>query len=92
MEQNSRLERIKAHLTAAFDPVLLDVTDESAQHAGHAGAAAAGQTHYRIAMTSQRFAGQSRLVRSRAVHEVLADEFHPGLHALALSLKAPLEG
>ena len=42
-------------------------------------------------MTSQGFTGQSRLVRSRAVHDVLAEEFRTGLHALALSLKAPLE-
>ena len=92
VEQVSRLERIKALLTTAFDPVLLDVVDESAQHAGHAGASAAGQTHYRIALTSGRFAGQSRLARSRAVHEVLAAEFGTGLHALALSLTAPLDG
>ena len=92
VEQETRLQRIKARLTAGFDPVLLDVVYESAQHAGHAGAAAAGQTHYRITMISQRFAGQGRLVRSRAVHDVLAEEFHTGLHALTLSLKAPLEG
>ena len=91
VEQETRLERIRARLTAGFAPLALDVVDESAQHAGHAGAAAAGQTHYRIAMTSQCFAGQSRLARSRAVHDVLAEEFHTGLHALSLSLKAPLE-
>ena len=42
-------------------------------------------------MVSAAFAGQSRVVRSRAVHEVLAREFQDGLHALSLSLQSPAE-
>ncbi len=75
----------------AFDPEALHVVDDSARHAGHAGASMAGETHYSVAMTSARFAGQTRVARSRAVHEALADEFQNGLHALSLSLKAPAE-
>lgn len=64
--------------------------DESALHAGHAGAAPGGETHYRIRMTSAAFAGQSRIARHRAVNAALKAEFEAGLHALALELDAPV--
>jgi BolA family transcriptional regulator, general stress-responsive regulator len=51
----------------------------------------AGETHYHVAMTAGCLAGQSRLARSRAVHEALAAEFSSGLHALSLSLRTPEE-
>ena len=82
----NRLDRLRAALTAKFAPTLLDITDDSALHAGHSGAAAGGETHYTIRMQAPSFAGQSRIARSRAVHDVLASEFAGGLHALSLSL------
>jgi BolA family transcriptional regulator, general stress-responsive regulator len=85
----NRQDRLRAELTAAFAPTLLEIVDDSARHAGHAGAAAGGETHYNIKMISAAFAGQSRVERSRAVHQVLAGEFASGLHALSLSLSAP---
>ena len=85
----TRAARIEAALTAALHPTALAVEDESARHAGHAGARAGGQTHYRVAATSARFRGLSRLERSRMVHAVLADEFAGGLHALSLTLDVP---
>jgi stress-induced morphogen len=87
----NRQDRLRAELITAFAPTLLEVVDDSARHAGHAGAAAGGQTHYTIKMVSAAFAGQSRVARSRAVHQVLAGEFASGLHALSLSLSAPDE-
>jgi stress-induced morphogen len=87
----NRQDRLHAELTAAFAPTLLEIADDSARHAGHAGAAAGGQTHYTIRMVSVAFVGQSRVARSRAVHQVLAGEFASGLHALSLSLAAPDE-
>ncbi len=82
----NRIDRLRAALTAAFAPTLLEIVDDSGRHAGHAGAAAGGQTHYTIRMHAASFTGQSRVARSRAVHDVLAAEFASGLHALSLSL------
>jgi BolA family transcriptional regulator, general stress-responsive regulator len=87
----SRQERLAKVLNASFAPATLEVVDESGQHAGHAGAAPGGQTHYRVRMTSAAFAGMSRLARQRAVLDAAKDEFAAGLHALALELKAPGE-
>ncbi|MGA2042220.1 MAG: BolA family protein [Roseiarcus sp.] len=83
--------RIKAKLTAGLDPIALAITDESHLHAGHAGARAGGQTHYRIKVASARFAGQGRLARHRMVYALLADEIADGVHALALQTLAPGE-
>jgi BolA protein len=84
----TRTDRLRATLTAAFSPSLLEVVDDSARHAGHSGASAQGETHYNIHMRADRFATLSRVERSRAVHEVLAAEFETGLHALSLKLEA----
>ena len=86
-----RADRIAATLTARFAPATLHVTDDSAHHAGHAGAAPGGQTHYSVLLVSAAFGGMSRVARSRAVHDALAAEFAGGLHALALTLRTPEE-
>lgn len=88
---NRRADRIAAALTAAFPPAEVEVVDDSHRHAGHAGAAPGGETHYNVRVVSPAFAGLNRVARSRAVHEVLAAEFATGLHALALTLKTPEE-
>ena len=91
----SRAERLTATLTAMFSPDVLRITDDSAHHAGHAGAGAAGETHYSVLMVSATFRGISRVARSRAVHAALAAEFgepaQGGMHALALTLRTPEE-
>ena len=84
-------ERIVARLTAALDPVDLDVIDESDRHAGHAGAREGGGTHYRVRVVSAQFERRSRVERHRLVYGLLAAEFADGLHALALNAKAPDE-
>lgn len=86
-----RAERLHAVLTDAFSPVLLRVEDDSARHAGHAGAQPGGQTHYNVLVVSQAFNGMNRVARSRAVHAALAAEFAGGMHALALTLRTPDE-
>ena len=80
-----------AALRQAFSPAGLEIIDDSARHAGHAGAAPGGQTHYTVVMVAAAFEGMSRVERSRAVHAALADEFAGGLHALALTLRTPGE-
>jgi stress-induced morphogen len=87
----TRADRIAAALNRAFTPLRLSIVDDSGRHAGHAGAAPGGETHYSVLMVAEAFRGQSRIHRSRAVHAALADEFATGLHALALTLRTPEE-
>ena len=93
VKMSGRYERIHDLLEAAFAPVKLEIADESRKHASHAArnGLEAGETHYRVLMVSPAFVGQSRLARSRAVHEALAAEFNTGLHALSLVLRTPEE-
>jgi BolA protein len=92
-DMTSRYERIRGILAAAFEPLALEIEDESARHAGHAerNNLAGGETHYRVLMVSPAMTGLTRLARSRAVHTALDAEFQTGLHALSLTLRAPDE-
>lgn len=85
------MERISAKLTQGLQPTALEVADESHLHAGHSGARAGGQTHYRIKVASARFEGKGRVERHRIVYALLADEIADGVHALALQTSAPGE-
>ncbi|MXP65383.1 BolA family transcriptional regulator [Roseomonas sp. M0104] len=88
---STRAERMRNVLISAFAPAEVAILDESHRHAGHAGAAPGGETHYTVQVVSPAFAGQSRVARSRAVHAALAGEFGSGLHALSLRLLTPEE-
>lgn len=57
-----RAGRIRAQLQAALEPSLLELSDESALHAGHAGAASGG-SHFRLKIVSQRFEGLRLVMR-----------------------------
>jgi BolA family transcriptional regulator, general stress-responsive regulator len=87
----SRHSRIEAILRREFRPLALNVIDDSARHAGHAGARPGGETHYTVLLVTEAFRGQNRVARSRAVHAALAEEFGSGLHALSLTLRTPEE-
>lgn len=87
----NRAKRIEAKLADLFHPEILTVTDESHLHAGHAGAAPGGQTHYRVEIVAESFRGKSRLERHRLVNAALDDELQTGLHALAIRAFAPGE-
>jgi BolA protein len=82
---------LREKLATAFAPDLLTVEDESARHAGHAGAQPGGETHFRVRIVSSAFAGMSRVERQRRVYQVLAEEISAGVHALALSTLTPEE-
>jgi BolA protein len=87
----SRAERMKKLLTRQFSPHVFVLEDESARHAGHAGARPGGETHYRLRLVSDAFAGLSRVARQRLIYDALREEFDTGLHALSLDLKTPAE-
>jgi len=84
-------DRIRTKLTDAFAPAMLDIEDESARHAGHAGAAPGGETHFRVRIVSAAFAGMGRVERQRRVYAVLAIELAERVHALALETRTPDE-
>ena len=73
----------------AFEPESMTVKDDSASHAGHAGAAPGGETHYSVEIVSEAFEGLSLVQIQRSVMMVLQAEFDTGLHALALKARAP---
>jgi BolA family transcriptional regulator, general stress-responsive regulator len=76
-------------LSQVFSPSQLDVIDDSAKHAGHAGASPEGETHYMVKIVSQTFDGMSRVAMQRAVNAALKEEFDRGLHALSIKAAAP---
>ena len=83
------VERMRERL-AVLDPASLEIEDDSARHAGHAGAASGGG-HYNLRLTSGRFEGKSRVERHRLVYDALADLMQREIHALAMVLLAPGE-
>jgi len=76
---------------AALEPVSIELVDESAQHAGHAGAAPGGETHWRLSIVSPRFAGQPTVARHRMVYQALGGLMQNPIHALAITARAPAE-
>lgn len=85
------LEAIQAKLTAAFEPTRLEVVDDSARHAGHAGASPGGESHFNVLIESPAFAGTAKVARQRMVYRALADELAGPLHALSIKALAPGE-
>jgi BolA protein len=78
-------------LTAALAPSRLDLIDESALHAGHAGARAQGESHFRMVIVTAMFTGKSRLERQRMVFAALADLMRTDVHALSITALSPEE-
>ncbi|MDP3411971.1 MAG: BolA family protein [Polaromonas sp.] len=77
--------RIEEQLRDRLNPTHLEVIDESAAHAGHAGANAEGfGSHFRVRISSPLFAGKSRVARHRLVYDALQNFIDQGLHALAI--------
>jgi BolA family transcriptional regulator, general stress-responsive regulator len=84
-------QQIRERLVATLDPVALELIDESAQHAGHAGAQPGGQTHWRLSIVSERFSGQNVVARHRMVYQALGELMQHPIHALAITARSPDE-
>ncbi|MFN9449586.1 MAG: BolA family protein [Limnohabitans sp.] len=78
---------IEETLQRALAPTAVTVIDESHLHAGHAGAREGG--HFRVMITSSRFAGLNRLSRHRLVYDALSVWLPHGIHALAIDAQEP---
>ena len=87
----SLADSMRRKLADALQPTDLEIVDESARHAGHAGARPEGETHFRMRIVSPAFAGLSRIERQRRVHAILAEELRTRVHALSLDVRVPGE-
>ena len=78
-------QALHARLLELLAPTALEVVDESAAHAGHAGSDGTGSgTHFRVRIASPLFAGKARVARHRLVYDALQVFMARGLHALAI--------
>jgi len=74
-----------------LSPTRLDLLDESAKHAGHAGAAPGGNTHWNLTIVSAEFTGKPTLARHRMIYAALGELMQNPIHALSINAKAPGE-
>lgn len=87
---SGRVEMIRGIIEREFEPLELEVEDQSHLHVGHAGALD-GRGHYRVRILSAAFGGKSPLARHRAVYAALAAMLETDIHALAIEARAPDE-
>ncbi len=87
---SERAQRITALLQAALAPSVCELVDESALHAGHAGAASGG-SHFRLRIVSEQFEGRKLVMRHRLVYDAVHDMMRTEIHALAITALAPSE-
>ena len=85
----STIDDIKSRL-AALHPAHIEITDDSASHAGHAGAKSGGG-HYFLTIVSEAFAGQATLARHRKIYDLLGDMMQKQIHALSIKAHTPDE-
>lgn len=83
----TRIERIQAAL-AVLEPTLLEVIDDSARHAGHAGAAG-GLGHFNVVIAANAFVGLSPIARHRLVYQALGTLMETDIHALGIQARLP---
>lgn len=76
-------------LTERLEPLLLELVDDSAAHAGHAGAREGA--HFNLRIVSAKFAGLPRISRHRLVYDALRPWMAEGVHALAIDARTPEE-
>lgn len=81
-----REDEIRTALERAFRPRVLEVVNESQRHAGHGGDDGSGESHFRVTIVADAFAGQGRVARHRAVHAALGADLLGRIHALALDV------
>ena len=84
------MQQLRAALQAAFSPSALEIHDDSARHAGHAGAREGG--HYQVRLVAAAFRGRSALERHRLVYAAVAPLMAHGIHALNIVARTPEEG
>lgn len=87
---SDRVKMIRSRLSEAFTPAFLDIVDDSAKHAGHAGARAGGG-HFLVTIVSDAFTDKTPIQRHRMVFEALGDAMQSEIHALSIKASTPAE-
>ena len=83
---SERVERLRAALQS-LQPTRLEIRDDSAKHAGHAGAREGG--HFHVVIASAAFAGASAVERHRMVYAAAAELMGRDIHALSIDARSP---
>ncbi|WP_408003425.1 BolA family protein [Pseudothauera rhizosphaerae] len=86
----SVVERIRSRLQETLAPSFIDVGDDSALHAGHAGARSGGG-HYRLEIVAEAFAGKNTVARHRMIYAALGEMMGGDIHALAIRARTAAE-
>ena len=89
-EPGRRAAVIRGRLLAAFQPLALEVVDDSHRHAGHEGAKD-GRGHFSVRIVSPAFAGKPPLARHRMVYVALGELMETDIHALQIQAQTPDE-
>lgn len=84
-------DSLQRKLATAFSPERLQIDDDSARHAGHAGARPGGESHFNVVIEAAAFEGVSKVQRQRMVYQALAEELSGPVHALSVKALAPGE-
>jgi BolA protein len=85
-----RIDMIRTRLERELQPAALEIIDESAKHAGHAGAASGGG-HFIVNITAAAFRDKTPIQRHRQVYDALGDIMHSEIHALSIQARTPEE-
>jgi BolA family transcriptional regulator, general stress-responsive regulator len=89
MTATERVEKIRQVLTARLAPIALEIRDDSAKHAGHAGAREGG--HFSVDVVSDQFVGRTRMQRHQLVYAAVSELMRTDIHALSIEARAPQE-
>jgi BolA protein len=81
------VDRLRVALEAALTPSGLEIRDDSAKHAGHAGAREGG--HFHVTITADAFRGVPTLERHRMVYAAAAELMGRDIHALSIDARSP---
>ncbi len=86
--QDERIARIRSALQQ-LSPSSIEISDDSAAHAGHAGAREGG--HFRVTLVADAFRGHSSIQRHRIVYAAVAQLMGTDIHALNIVARTPEE-
>jgi BolA protein len=89
MSESPLVAQIRAALERELTPITLEIFDDSARHAGHAGAREGG--HFKVSLVSRAFLGRAQLERHRLVYAAVAPLMGRGIHALNIVARTPEE-
>ena len=85
------VEETQTRIEAALSPGHVEITDDSAQHAGHQGDRAHGGAHLTVTVVAPAFTGKSLVERHRMVYAAVGDLMQQQIHALSMHTHSPEE-